>query len=428
MARTVRHSKLDSKTARADTTKLKRGRQPHWQELQPRVHLGYQRWKGNVTGRWLLRRYLGGGNKYRVIGLGIADDYDDCDGVAILSFDQAKAKALSMVDSGGDKKVVNLTVRQAMDRYVKFKQSEGASVTDVLSRGRAHILPELGDLVVSELTDDILRAWRNRMAANPAQNRPTSAGKVQYRPKPEANDDEAIRKRKASANRVLTMLKAILNKAFDDKQVNNRDAWGRRLKPFAEIDSHDQRYLTIAEVQRLFNGCEPGFRPLVHGALQSGCRYGELGRLVVADFNSDSETIAVRKSKSGKARHVRLTEEGAAFFKKLCAGRAGSEHMFTNNGKPWRKSAQDTPMRVASERAKILPRIGFHGLRHTWASHAVMSGVPLMVVANNLGHKDTRMVEKVYGHLAPDYKRDAIREGAPRYNLKLDKKNVVPLR
>jgi hypothetical protein len=138
-----------------------------------------------------------------------------------------------MVDSGGDRKVVNLTVRQAMDRYVKFKESEGASVTDVLSRGKAHILPELGDLVVAELTDDILRHWRNRMAAAPAQNRPTREGKLQFRPKPEAGDDEAIRKRKASTNRVLNMLKAILNKAFDDKQVNNRDAWGRRLKPLS---------------------------------------------------------------------------------------------------------------------------------------------------------------------------------------------------
>jgi hypothetical protein len=41
MARTVRHAKLDSRTARANTKLLKRGRQPHWQELAPRVHLGY---------------------------------------------------------------------------------------------------------------------------------------------------------------------------------------------------------------------------------------------------------------------------------------------------------------------------------------------------------------------------------------------------
>jgi integrase len=63
------------------------------------------------------------------------------------------------------------------------------------------------------------------------------------------------------------------------------------------------------------------------------------------------------------------------------------------------------------------PSISFHGLRHTWASHAVMNGVPLMIVAKNLGHSDSRMVEKHYGHLEPSYIADAIRAGAPRFGL-----------
>ena len=60
---------------------------------------------------------------------------------------------------------------------------------------------------------------------------------------------------------------------------------------------------------------------------------------------------------------------------------------------------------------------GKSSLRHTWASHAVMNGVPLLVVAKNLGHADTRMVEKHYGHLAPSYIADAIRAGAPRFGM-----------
>ena len=37
-----------------------------------------------------------------------------------------------------------------------------------------------------------------------------------------------------------------------------------------------------------------------------------------------------------------------------------------------------------------------------------MAGAPLMVVASVLGHGDTRMVEKHYGHLAPSYVRTVI--------------------
>ena len=74
------------------------------------------------------------------------------------------------------------------------------------------------------------------------------------------------------------------------------------------------------------------------------------------------------------------------------------------------------------EHAKIDPPADFHSLRHTWASHAVMNGVPLLVVAKNLGHSDTRMVEKHYRHLAPSYIADAIRTGAPRFGFKPEKK------
>ena len=44
-----------------------------------------------------------------------------------------------------------------------------------------------------------------------------------------------------------------------------------------------------------------------------------------------------------------------------------------------------------------------------------MGGVPLHVLARNLGHVDTRMVERVYGHLEDSYVRDAIRKGAPSF-------------
>jgi hypothetical protein len=77
-------------------------------------------------------------------------------------------------------------------------------------------------------------------------------------------------------------------------------------------------------------------------------------------------------------------------------------------------------MGEACKCAKIEPEISFHVLGHTWASLAVMAGVPLMVVARNLGHTDTRMVEKHYGHLAPSYIVDAIRTSGPNFGIEAD--------
>jgi integrase len=80
----------------------------------------------------------------------------------------------------------------------------------------------------------------------------------------------------------------------------------------------------------------------------------------------------------------------------------------------------------ACEHAKINPLISFHGLRHTYASLAVMNGAPLLVIAKNLGHADTRMVERHYGHLAPSYIADAIRAAAPKFGIE-PRRNVATL-
>src|SRR5262249_44700353 len=157
--------------------------------------------------------------------------------------------------------------------------------------------------------------------------------------------------------------------------------------PFEDVDAARIRYLSIEEARRLVNACDLKFRPLVQAALQTGARYGELARLQVHDFNRDAGTVAIRQSKSGKPRHVVLTDEGRAFFEQITAGRGGNEPMLGT----WGYSHQRRPMIEAVKRAKIKPAISFHGLRHSWASLAIMNGVPLLVVAKNLGHSDTRM-------------------------------------
>jgi integrase len=48
-------------------------------------------------------------------------------------------------------------------------------------------------------------------------------------------------------------------------------------------------------------------------------------------------------------------------------------------------------------------------LRHTHASILAMQAVPMAVIARQLGHSDTRMTERHYAHLAPNYVADTIR-------------------
>jgi integrase len=70
--------------------------------------------------------------------------------------------------------------------------------------------------------------------------------------------------------------------------------------------------------------------------------------------------------------------------------------------------------------------VNFHGLRHTYASRLAMKGVPLAVIAAQLGHSDTRMIEKHYGHLAPSYVADTVRAAFGSLGI-LEPSNVTPI-
>jgi integrase len=407
VAKTVRERKLDSPAARA---KLKHSGKPYWRAIDTGVHLGYR--KGLAGGKWVLRRYLGK-ETYRVETIGAADDHSTGNGVETLDFFQAqrKAREVAALAKAPESPRGPFTVAAALDAYFARLEHEGSkSLVDARGRAALHILPALGDVPVADLTRDAISKWLTGLAGKPK----------------DGQDGDAVRQHRASANRVLTILRAALNQAFRDGMVASDVPW-RTVQPFREVDSPRLRYFTKDEVTRLINAAQGNFRDLVLAALHTGCRYGELTRLRAGDFNSDSGTVFVGQSKSGKARHVVLTDEGQRFFETLTAGRPGSALMLSHaDGSGWGASHQIRSMAEACRGARIEPAAGFHILRHTAASHLVMSGVPLNVVAHNLGHADTRMTERHYSHLAPFYIAETIRKFAPEYGTG-EATNIVPI-
>ena len=424
MARTLKDAKLDTREARR---RLERRREPHWRSISEGLAIGYR--KGAKGGTWIARHYSAEHGR-RYLAIGTADDVADADGVHVLAFAEAQEQAckwfadLAGHDGGASRKSA-YTVADAMDDYLRFLESDGRSkhsIRDALCRDQAFIRSELGKVKLAALTTDQIRRWRDKLVKTAPRLRSGKGKEQNYRKL--SDDEDARRARRASANRTWTTLRSALNHAFRERMASSDLAW-RTIKPFRNVDAARIRYLKVAEAKRLINASDREFRPVVQAALATGARYGELIRLEAQDFNADAGTLAIRKSKTGKARHIVLTDEGTALFRALTTGHGGQELVLRkSNGEPFGMSHQNRPMLDACDRAKIKPRISFHGLRHTWASLAVMNGMPLMVVARNLGHADTRMVEKHYGHLAPSHIADAIRTAAPRFGIKLDRKVV----
>lgn len=164
------------------------------------------------------------------------------------------------------------------------------------------------------------------------------------------------------------------------------------------------------------NACHPDFRRLVVGTLFTGCRYGELVSMTARDYNPSAGVVLVPKVKGGKHRYIPLTDEGRRAFTHWTAGKLGADLVFTHeDGSGWGKSHQARRMEEACKIARIEPSVSFHDLRHTYASLLAMNGVSLQVIAEALGHAATRMTERHYAHLRPNYVADTIRANLPTF-------------
>jgi integrase len=416
MARTVRDANLETRTARL---RLSLRTEPYWRGLESGFALGYRR--RATGGTWLARRRPEAGG-YAEHKIGTSDDLQDADGVAVLDYAQAQRaarqwwRAERRREEGHDTRTGPYTVADAIADYMKaFERRGGKRVQATRQQAELHILPALGPLQVVRLTTRRVEEWHHGLAERPALLRSKPGRKPNHRKADRTA--EGIRKRRATANRVLTVLKAALNHAWKAGHVASDDAW-RRVRPFKGVETARVRYLTEAECVRLVNASAPAFRNLVRGALLTGCRYSELAAMQAADFNADAGVVTVRESKAGKPRHVVLTAEGQKLFAALTAGKVGDAPIFVrHDGGVWRASHQLRPMQAACARAKIKPAISFHVLRHTHGSTLAMRGVPMGVIAEQLGYADTRMTEKHYAHLAPSYVADTIRAHFPTLGI-----------
>lgn len=411
MARSARDTKLDTRAARL---KLKVG-QRHWKSIGKGLALGYRRTTEGY-GTWTVRM-LNDEGRYALKALATADDFQDSDGDRVLDFYEAqeRARIVAMAESNSRRQHNHphetLTVNDAATMYLEWYKEHRKAFKETQATINAHILPAFGEKLVKDVTSLEIRAWHHKLATQPARRRTRVGSRQQYQTKAESAD--AKRARKSTANRILTVLKAILNRAFQDELVPDDTAW-RKVKPFANADEPITRFLTEAESSRLINASRPDFRVLVKGALFTGARYSELASLLVSHVNTDSGTVYFKPAKSGRGRHVPLSEEGLDFFKALVVGKRGKVFL-KEDGEPWGKNHHTRLLQEACIKAHIEPRIGFHELRHTYASLLAQAGVDLLTISKLLGHADTRVTSRHYAHLSDKTLANAVRDHLPGF-------------
>jgi integrase len=394
MARSVRKAGLETRTARL---KLPVARKPVFIRIGPGLSLGYRR--NQIAGTWVLRIADGkGGATTRAIGA--ADDFSEPDGATVLDYWQAQEKAKSVArGSDGSDIARPLTVRRAAEVYLAVLEAKNPrTARDTRGRLNLHFLPKFGDELVGSLTKSKLEVWLNSLVLK-------------------STDREAVRKSKDTANRVLSMVKALLNHALRDpgNGIVDDHAW-RLVKPHRGVAVPRAAHFS-AEQARALIGATPDkdFANLLTAGFLTGARYGELIACSVRDFDPVAKTLSV-DGKTGP-RTVILQPEAVTFFKHVRDDRSGDEPLVRRgDGARWNRSHQQRRMAVALERAGLDRGGTFYALRHSYISRAIEGEVPLNIIADNCG-TSIRMIETTYAKVLAGKRREFIERGATSLQL-----------
>jgi len=391
MARAVRKASLETRTARL---KLPVARKPLFIRIGPGLSLGYRR--NQVAGTWVLRVADGkGGAITRAIGT--ADDFTDADGASVLNYWQAQDKAQSVArNSNGSVVAKPLTVRRAAEVHLeKLEAKNLRTARDTRGRLNLHFLNKFGDELVTNLTKSKLEGWLNSMALK-------------------SQDREAVRRSKDTANRVLSMVKALLNHALRDPAngITDDHAW-RLVKPYHGVATPRATHFSEAQARALIEATpDREFADLLTAGFLTGARYGELIASSVRDFDEAARTLSV-DGKTGP-RTIILQPEAVSFFKTACGERGADEPLLRRgDGARWNRSHQQRRMALALERAGLDQEGTFYALRHSYISRAIEGEVPLNIIADNCG-TSVRIIETTYAKVLASKRRDFIERGAPQ--------------
>ena len=227
--------------------------------------------------------------------------------------------------------------------------------------------------------------------------------------------DEYSRTAPGAANRALNLLCRILNHAIVCGHIRMNPThgikWNRRPKL--------TRFLSREEVGRLYGALDrlTGARlsrapqaDVIRLLLLTGCRKSEILTLRWQDV--DGDTLNLRGAKTGP-RRVFLNSQARAVLERQPPSE--SAYIFPASTDPRRPLSHHLPLWRSVRKEAGIEDVRLHDLRHTFASHAVLQGVPLPVVSRLLGHKHPIMTLR-YAHVG-DKETEAAADGGARIGV-----------
>jgi len=413
MARRVRHSKLDTRSARL---KLAVRRKPYnGPALARGVLLLYRRNKTNGT--WVLKASNGHG-AYWTKAIAEADDFDESNGERILTFFQAQDLAKQLARGGIEADTTApITVDRALVDYKADLIARHAHPYNA-EHPRRHLAALLLAKPVQLLTSKELKAWRDGLL-----------GKIAP----------------ATINRVCNSLCAALELAAQhDRRIQNRNAWEVGLAGLPDAQQARNVVISDAQVHAFIAASytkDYQLGLLVDTLAVTGSRPSQATRLLVEDLHNHPTKPRLMMPKSGKGGgrnrsqkklerySVPITVQLAAKLKAAAADRVGDALLLVRaDGSSW---GDDPSINYRRDVREIFTAIGedpdevtLYSLRHSSIVRMLLRNIPIRLIAA-LHNTSVGQIERNYSRHITEHHSDDLSRTGLLSEPALD--NVIPL-
>jgi len=212
----------------------------------------------------------------------------------------------------------------------------------------------------------------------------------------------------ATANRLLILIRYIFNLAikWEICGLNQNPTTGIEL---FQTNNKIERFLTKSDIEHLYTAVKQSqnkmLRYIVPFLILTGARRNEALKAKWNEFDLEQRLWRIPITKSGKARHVPLSDSTIALLAQIKDLNVSSTYVLPNpkTGKPFSSifGAWDTARKRCG-----LDDVRIHDLRHTFASLLVNNGRTLYEVQKLLGHSQIETTQR-YAHLSQETLQDA---------------------
>lgn len=278
---------------------------------------------------------------------------------------------------------------------------KGSTTRAAESHLRAHIVPKLGNLALTEITTKAVQGFVAHLAGGGRS--------------------------KKTVENVLLTLSSLLRTAR---------AWGYACGDFHFADltlpregvKKEPRCFTDDEVRKIITHAPEPLSTIVALTAVLGLRIGETLALRRSDVDFAKHVIRIRqsvdaatripgavKSKASSADLPMPKELEALLRAHLQQHDGKSELLFVNRrGRAFSANKlREKQLHPLLDTLKI-PRGGFHSMRHGAASSLLADGATPAVVQRQLRHSDARITLGIYGHVVGDEQRSVVQNRSKR--------------